>query len=350
MSITHGSIVIKNIYYMLAYAYKSMSLDDYARVEGEEFDHLHDLMASILIRGLSMQLHRGVDQAYVVDLDSGYRLQGRILPYETLLPQNRSVGKATFTFDELTTNTYMNRVIKTTIAVLLHSGELSESNGLMLRMLSKKLGNLRPLDRKDIRWSGMTFHRGNRGYQLLMAVCNLILNGMILSEDKGSLLVQSFMSKEAMHSLYQRFLLEYYRRNYSSSITVNADKIPWAIDGEPPLYLPEMQSDITLTSGDRKLVIDAKCYGKVLHEHWDKERYLSGHLYQIGSYVSNLDFKHEGNVDGMLLYAMTDEGDRPNASWKTTDGNRMSVETLNLNDDFSQICSQLDGFVAYLAQ
>lgn len=348
MSVAHGSIVVKNIYYMLAYAYKSIDLDDYSRIEGEEFDHLHNLMASILIRGLSTQLHRGVDQEYVIEYVAGYRLQGKILPYQTSLPQNRSVGKAAFIHDELTTDTYMNRVIKTTITALLHSGELSGENETMLRVLSRKLGDLQVLDREAIRWNDMSFHRSNRGYQLLMAVCSLILNGMIFTEEKGSLRVQNFITGEAMHSLYQRFILEYYRRNCPKSIAVNADKIPWAIDGDIPAFLPDMQSDITLTTSSRRLVIDTKCYGKVLHMHWDKERYLSGHLYQIGSYVSNLDYEHKGNVDGMLLYAMTDEGSRPNASWRTTDGNRMSIETLNLNDDFSHICSQLNSFVSYL--
>lgn len=49
-------------------------------------------------------------------------------------------------------------------------------------------------------------------------------------------------------------------------------------------------------------------------------------------------------VSGMLLYAATDEAIQPNNSYKMS-GNKISVKTLDLNRDFSEIAAQLNAIV-----
>ena len=49
-------------------------------------------------------------------------------------------------------------------------------------------------------------------------------------------------------------------------------------------------------------------------------------------------------VSGMLLYAATDEEVQPNQSY-LMQGNRISVRTLDLNREFSEIARQLDQIV-----
>ena len=48
----------------------------------------------------------------------------------------------------------------------------------------------------------------------------------------------------------------------------------------------------------------------------------------------------------MLLYAKTDEAVQPDVSYKMS-GNRITVETLDLNNDFPFISKQLDSIVAH---
>lgn len=47
----------------------------------------------------------------------------------------------------------------------------------------------------------------------------------------------------------------------------------------------------------------------------------------------------DGSVAGMLLYARTDEGIQPDEDYLMS-GNRISVKTLDLNRDFSDIRAQ----------
>lgn len=49
-------------------------------------------------------------------------------------------------------------------------------------------------------------------------------------------------------------------------------------------------------------------------------------------------------VSGMLLYAVTDEAIQPDNSYRMS-GNQISVKTLDLNRDFSEIAAQLNAIV-----
>ena len=74
----------------------------------------------------------------------------------------------------------------------------------------------------------------------------------------------------------------------------------------------------------------------------------SANLYQIFTYVKNRDTEfgdqpHE--VSGMLLYAKTDEMIQPDNIYQMS-GNQISVKTLDLNQDFSEIAKQLNEIVA----
>lgn len=102
-----------------------------------------------------------------------------------------------------------------------------------------------------------------------------------------------------------------------------------------------MKTDITLTHGDRTLIIDTKYYGKITTTNFDREKVRVGHLYQIFAYVKNLDFANTGKVSGLLLYAKTSDEDISTLDFYSG-GNRFAVRTLNLDQDFSGISAALD--------
>lgn len=94
------------------------------------------------------------------------------------------------------------------------------------------------------------------------------------------------------------------------------------------------------------MVIDAKYYAHTTQMQYDVNTLHSGNLYQIFTYVKNLDTEKTGNVSGMLLYAKTDEVVLPNNEYKMG-GNAISVKTLDLDCDFTEIKKQLDGIVDF---
>ena len=146
-----------------------------------------------------------------------------------------------------------------------------------------------------------------------------------------------------MCRLYEKFILEYYRKEHHE-IQASASQIPWDTDDDYREMLPVMQSDIMLKQKDKILVIDAKYYSHTTQKQYDVNTIHSGNLYQIFTYVKNLDTESTGNVSGMLLYAKTDELVLPNNNYKMS-GNTISVKTLDLDCDFSEIRRQLDDIV-----
>lgn len=81
-----------------------------------------------------------------------------------------------------------------------------------------------------------------------------------------------------------------------------------------------------------------------MQSHYEKETIHSGNLYQIFTYVKNQDASGSGKVSGMLLYAKTQEEITPESSF-VMGGNRISVKTLDLNQEFAVIAGQLDAIV-----
>ena len=111
--------------------------------------------------------------------------------------------------------------------------------------------------------------------------------------------------------------------------------------------LPIMQSDIHLQRENTVLIIDAKYYASTTQVQFLKHTLHSNNLYQIFTYVKNMDYNFndkEHDVAGMLLYAKTDEKILPDNDYSMS-GNKISVKTLDLNTDFIQIAHTLDDIV-----
>jgi 5-methylcytosine-specific restriction enzyme subunit McrC len=153
------------------------------------------------------------------------------------------------------------------------------------------------------------------------------------------------LSDKNMNLLYERFILEYYKKHHPY-LRPNARTIHWLLEEGSPDYLPIMQTDTTLQFEDKTLIIDAKYYGQSMRKSFDKRVYHSHNLYQIFSYVKNLDKDQSGGVSGMLLYAKTSERVTPDEDLVIS-GNKISIKTLDLNQSFQAITEELDALVSY---
>ena len=339
------SIFIKNIYYMLSYAFMPLQQDGYENVEKEEFDNIHNLLAAILAKGISRQLKRGLYREYINRTETMSSLRGKLDMPGTI--QNRLARRRVLTceFDELSENNLFNQIIKTTVMLLLRHKDVNSDIKSDLKKEMLFFSEVDTIDPASVRWSALRFQRNNNTYRMLISICQLVIEGMLLTTEKGEYRLASFIKPEQMERLYQSFILEYYAKEHPE-IKARASQIPWVLDDGYATLLPTMQSDITLTNkaGNRVLIIDAKYYTSTLQTHFDAQTQHSGNMYQIFTYVKNKeaafgDAPHE--VSGMLLYARTDEEVQPDNTYQMS-GNQISVHTLDLNRRFPEIAAQLD--------
>lgn len=246
-------------------------------------------------------------------------------------------------YDELSENNLLNQILKTTVMLLLQHTRVDQAYKSDLKKEMLFFSDVDTIDPGVIRWPAIRFQRNNNTYRMLISLCQLILEGMLLTTDSGEYHLASFIDEQRMSRLYEKFILEYYAKE-CPQVTATASQIPWALDDGIGTMLPVMQSDIMLTRGNEVLIIDAKYYTYTTQAQNDVHTLHSGNLYQIFTYVKNKDTEfgdQPHRVSGMLLYAATDEAIQPDNSYQMS-GNQISVKTLDLNRDFSEIAAQLN--------
>mgnify|MGYP003366878584 FL=1 len=337
-------IPIQNIYYMLSYAFQVLNEQRYKNVATEHFENVADLCAAILIKGLSKQLKRGLMKDYIPKREPLTALRGKMEISETLKTNSIIKRQVLCSYDEFSENAYMNRIIKTTMLRLMVAG-VDKSPKKEMKKLLVFLSNVEPLPIYSINWN-LRYDRNNQTYRMLISVCYLVLKGLPQTQSDGTTKRMDFPDEQRMHRLYEKFILEYFRKEHPE-LTVGAPQILWQLDDDFCDMLPVMQSDIVLEKDDNILIIDAKYYAHTTQQRFNKATVHSANLYQIFTYVKNKQEElkdRQVTVSGMLLYAKTDEQIVPDNTYQMS-GNQISVKTLDLNCGFDEIREQLDSII-----
>ena len=335
-------IPIQNVYYMLSYAFQVLNEQGYKNIATEQFHNTAELMAAILEKGIALQLKRGLGKEYIPQMEALSSLRGKIDITESIKTQSMMRKQLICTYDEFSVNSTMNRIIKSTVELLLCSN-ISKQRKKSLRKLMVYFGEVDFIDLHTVNWN-VQYNRNNQTYRMLISICYLVVKGLLQTQSGGRKKLMDFLDEQRMCRLYEKFILEYYRKEFKNQIVANASQIPWQLDNEENVMLPVMQSDIMLQRGDRVLIIDAKYYEHSTQVQFDKHTLHSGNLYQIFTYVKNKEYElkdKDHKVSGMLLYAKTDEEMYPNNVYQMS-GNQITVSTLDLNKPFAEIAEQLN--------
>lgn len=339
-------IPVQNIYYMLTYAFKVLNENGYKKIANEKFHNTADLMAEILAKGISIQLKRGLGKEYINQTDELSLLKGKINITNSIKTQSMLRNKMICVYDVFSVNSTLNRILKSTVELLIKTN-ISKSRKKELRNLMLFFADVKPIDLYSVNWN-QQYNRNNQSYQMLISICHLVVKGLLQTNTDGERKMMDFLDEQRMSKLYEKFLLEYYKKEYPD-ISTSASQIKWQLDDENTSMLPVMQTDIMLAYKEKVLIIDAKYYAHTTQSYYDVTKLHSGNVYQIFTYVKNKDIELSGQcyeVSGLLLYAQTDENVLPNNSYRMS-GNTISVKTLDLDCDFSEIKKQLNQIVEF---
>ena len=332
MMINDKGIFIKNIYYMLTYAFQVLRQQNYEKIASEEFEYIQDLFAEILAKGISQQLKQGLHREYVSFGEDLSTLRGKLDIVQTINNKIQKKQKLYCVYDELSEDNIFNQILKTTIKYLINDKNVKKERKNNLKKILLFLDNVKVIEPSSIHWNLLVYQRNNKSYEMLMNICFFVLDGMLMTTEKGEHKLLQF-SDEHMARLYEKFLLEYYKKHHSYLSEVSAKRVDWALNGEQSekmiKFLPIMQTDITLQKDNKILIIDAKYYGKTMQTRFEKHTFHSNNMYQIFTYVKNQDFKNNGSVAGMLLYAKTNEDITPDCDFVMS-GNKISIKTEGL--------------------
>lgn len=351
-------IPIRNIYYLLCYAWESAQFQALARVgDAGELTSVQDLLGKVLAGGTRRLVRRGIDRGYVERREDLAGIRGKLAVGETAKRALRARGRAACDFEELSADILANRIVRSSLDSLRRLGERrrgagAEQEGLDPRVRKEvvsayhRLGgvSVAPLKRQTF---GMVQLDRNRGlYRFLLSVCQLIYECQLADESKmGRRVFHDFRRDEArMWDLFEKFVTGFYRREQDDFSVNKGVRIQWrdadgATEADHKL-IPSMEADIVLESPERRIIMDTKYHKDAVGGRYGSTKLKSGNLYQLLTYLRNRQAtKPDGaKHEGILLYPEVDE---PLEAELRLEGFRIQARTIDLAQPWQGIRDDL---------
>lgn len=327
-------IPIRNIYYLLSYAWQYYRPTDLNKVNLEDFENETEFFASLFDLILSKYVKKGLYRSYKDKKEPLTAIKGSVDFTDTLKNLSFKTKKFYCNYDEYSTDNSRNRVIYSTIRLLLQSrinSEVKQSlktkliyfNGVsIVKTDNTILNSLRPV-------------RGDNSLNYLIQLSRYIQSNTSFDEKEGSYVIGDFQKNEtSMAAIFENFVLNFYKKHLPEN-RVGSEVIRWDSITEDLTY-PIMKTDITIRGTSKILVIDTKYYSKMFQYHYlnqDKPKFRSNNIYQLYTYLNNL--KEENKViEGMLLYPNTTSSFR---SERVVSGKKIKINNINLSNDWRSI-------------
>jgi 5-methylcytosine-specific restriction enzyme subunit McrC len=335
------SIPIANIYYLLLYAWRHVERKELVDVGSAGKADLLNLLAHVFLLEVRRLLARGLAREYVAIEEQVAGLRGKLDIGATVKRDLLRQGRTWCRFDELQYDIPRNRIIKAVLRLLLRVPQLDPDNRDGARRLYSKLDAVRDVPLHPSLFRGLQSHRLVREYDFALRLARLLADSVILDEIGNAGRFVDFSEDEAtMHQLFEDFVFNFYSLE-CPEWAPRRRRIDWfhARGSEEALqHLPVMRTDVYLSVGDRRIVLDTKFYTAPLGGRY-REGVRSDNLYQLYSYVENATKSEEGaEVEGVLLYAATEQ----TFSFQySLNGRRLDVRTLNLAQDWRSIHREL---------
>ena len=189
-------IPIRNVYYMLSYAFQILQEQGYNNISTEDFDNSAELCSAILSKGISLQLKRGLNKDYIEVKEPLSAIKGKIDISDSIKTRSIMKSQLVCSYDEFSENSYFNKILKTTVMLLLKA-DISKSRKKELKNLMMFFSNVDTLDVHDIHWH-IRYNKNNQSYHLLLSICNLVVEGLLQTQQDGTSKLMNFIDEQRM--------------------------------------------------------------------------------------------------------------------------------------------------------
>jgi 5-methylcytosine-specific restriction enzyme subunit McrC len=331
-------IPIKNLYYMLCYAWGYLAEKDLANIAlGDEKDMKH-LLTRILLLKLRSLIKRGFYREYRSNKEEISTLRGRILFQESINDFSFKRGKMHCEFEDMSHDILHNQIIKSTLYLLLNSSNLEAKLKDQVYQLYPYFGEINLVNLDSRIFNKIKLNRSNKHYRFVLDICRFLFESLLLHEkDEEAKFADFERDPKAMARLFEEFIRNFYK-NEAPQFKVFRENIYWDAVGEDLSYLPLMQTDISLETKYRKIIMDTKYYQNALNQNQGSQKLISGNLYQLFAYLSNHKKTRVKETMGILLYPKT--GKELNLSYIVREY-PVKIFTLDLNQRWQLIHDRL---------
>ena len=317
---TAYGIPIRNLWYMLLYAWQETPRSPYWQMAGvEEAPSLDGLLAHCLRTLLRQRLRIGLGCSYMPERQTLQGIRGRIQLTRSLIQRSFERGQVVCQFEQYSVNAPQNQIVRSTLFHLAQTGIFGPNRGQAealrhtLRRLVWDLDGIDLIELTPDLIHREQIRRHDRDYRLMLAICALVLQRWMPTEEDGHYYFSQLeRDRLVLHHLYETFVANFYRHHLPDWTVSPQKTLAWH-EKSSNLYLPVMRPDLWLQekATGRIIVLDTKFTASSLIENrWGKEIFNPSHLYQLYAYLStqaHLSAHHQQAV-GILLYpAVRDE-------------------------------------------
>lgn len=245
-------------------------------------------------------------------------------------------------YDELTSDTLSNRIVKSTLALVEKAEHLDPTLRKRVRSLRLDLCDITEIRLNAQAFQKVQLHSNNRFYRFLLHVCELLFDLALPDQQGGAFKFRDFVRDERrMAIVFQKFLFNFMRRELNGWL-VRREIIGWdsvQSSADPHLLrLPRMETDISLTRGSVHKIVDAKYYANTFATRFDSQKVHSENLYQMFAYVSNARPREDVTVEALLIYPQIEERVRLDY---VLQGKSIGIATVDLTQPWDDIKLEL---------
>lgn len=341
-------VSVQNIYYLLCYAWDRLEARSLVDVGATVGNRVENLLGQVLRDGVAHLIRRGLDRGYIAVDEDGRRLRGKLLLSDSLQRMLPPRGRVACRVDDLSLDVPHNRVIKAAMSALIGLPGLDEGLRVGLRGHCRRMHDVADVELSPAEFRRVQLHRNVARYAFLLNVCHLVARSFLPEESRGPKRFHPFTANEQeMGLLFEAFVRNFLRRE-QDAFHVTAAKVPWDVEpigAADVAWLPEMRTDVMLTSPSRRVTIETKYYAVPYQSHHGSKKLISSHLYQLLTYLSQLRATAGPQPVGVLLYAGA--GDEQRLDYRIG-GHTVLVRGLDLGLDWQDIRRDLLSLVQEL--
>jgi 5-methylcytosine-specific restriction enzyme subunit McrC len=337
-------IRIENLYMMLAYAWNRLDQAKLVDVSTLSQKDLPNLLARVLSSSVKHLLKRGLYKEYVETADEMTTLRGRIEAGESIKRGLFQRGKAFCRYDEYSLDVAHNQIIKATLLNLSRCDEVAKELRLELQKLRFGFGDVSDVALNTTTFRSASAHPHTAAYAFIIDVCRMAFQEMLPTQSAGRFRFRDFVRDEKkMWRVFQDFVCNFYRKELPE-FSISASHVKWDItsEGAHEALFPSMQTDVSLRSKSRHIILDTKFTPHIFQENWGKKSLRSAHLYQISTYLDHQAVENVANgspsPEGILLYPMAK--DYVDAQYSIR-GRRLTVATVDLQQPWESVRERL---------
>ena len=251
VALTEHGIPIRNVWYMLLYAWDRLRDVGRWRAEVEQAPTLDALLASVLAKLVEQRLRIGLGREYVAKHTSLPGIRGRIDFTRSLLDRSFERGEAWCTFQSFEVDAPRNQIVRSVMMRLVQRGDFGVENARAnqlrghLRRLVRKLEGAQPIEVTLGTIRRQQLGRNDGDYRLMFAICELLLQHAMPTEPAGTRSSPGLDRTELiLHNVFERFVAAFYEHHLPTWSISAQSHLRWPTDDAP--YVPVMIPDLIL--------------------------------------------------------------------------------------------------------